>query len=1265
MATLVLQAAGAAIGSIFGPVGAIIGRAAGALAGSAVDNALLSSSKTVSGARLSTARIPGAEEGAAIARAYGTVRIGGTLIWATRFEESVTRERQGGKSTGAGTTTVETFSYFANIAIGLCEGETAMVRRVWADGQELDLTGIEMRFYSGSETQLPDPLIEAKQGTGHAPAYRGLSYVVFERLPLDGFGNRIPLLQFEVVRPIGRLEGQIRAVTVIPGATEHGYATVAVSERTGAGESRVMNRHTLAAATDWQASIDELQALCPNLESVALVVTWFGTDMRAGECHVLPGVEVGYRDRESATWSVAGMGRGQVRLVSQRDGGPAYGGTPSDTSVLQAIADLKARGLRVCLYPFVMMDIPAGSSLPDPYGNLQQDAYGWRGKITCHPAAGQAGSVDRTSAARTQISTFCNRTDGYRRMVLHYAVLAKQAGGVDAFLIGSELRGLTRVRDQAGAFPFVEELVRLAGDVRGMLGAATKLTYAADWSEYFGYHPADGSGDVFFNLDALWASPHIDAVGIDNYMPLSDWRDEDVLDGNPDGFGGTDDAAGFGRSIEGGEGFDWYYADDADRASRKRSAISDGLKGKHWVYRNKDLRGWWGNRHYDRVGGAELASPSAWVPGMKPLWFTELGCPAIDKGANRPNTFIDPKSSESAYPYFSSRMRADSQQRRFLEAHHDHWAGGSALAGMVDPDRIFVWTWDARPYPAFPQDTAAWSDGSNWRTGHWLNGRLGATTLADLIAAVLGDHGFADFDVSALTGDVGGYAQGDVTAARSLLEPLLEAFQVDVIEDGATLRFVSRGRAAAKTTMMSAFADIEDTALWSEARGHESDFAAEAVLTAFNPALDYDQASVRSRRIDHAGNRVLRYDLGAVLAQETAQNAVEALLRDNRLARRTVRFSIAPSEIALDPGDCVQLEGGPSGRFLVSRIEDGDVRRIEAREFAPAAVALSGDAETPRAGGGGASSGFDPDIVLMDLPRYEAGEAQGFARVAALARPWRRMALSVSAGTEGYEARALLDQPAKIGALASAVPRGFAGRFNVAGAIEITLPYGDLASASDLAVLNGANRIAIRCAGGAWEIAAFAGAEEVSANRWRLSRLLRGLAGTEDAMATGAIEGAEVVVLDAGVVPMGLRADERGLQLNWIIEAAGAQISSVGPFAFAGGLRAETPLAPVHLRGVRGTQGVRLTWVRRGRVEADGWDAADIPLDEVAERYRVEILSGEVVRRTIEVSETACLYATSDEVTDFGAAQATLSVRVRQLGRAVPLGIPASATLKL
>ena len=65
----------------------------------------------------------------------------------------------------------------------------------------------------------------------------------------------------------------------------------------------------------------------------------------------------------------------------------------------------------------------------------------------------------------------------------------------------------------------------LAADVKAVLGPGTKVTYAADWSEYFGHQPADGSGDVYFHLDPLWSSADIDAVGIDVYWPLADWRD--------------------------------------------------------------------------------------------------------------------------------------------------------------------------------------------------------------------------------------------------------------------------------------------------------------------------------------------------------------------------------------------------------------------------------------------------------------------------------------------------------------------------------------------------------------------------------------------------------------------------------------------------------------------------------------------------------------------------------------------------------------------
>ena len=166
-------------------------------------------------------------------------------------------------------------------------------------------------------------------------------------------------------------------------------------------------------------------------------------------------------------------------------------------------------------------------------------------------------------------------------------------------------------------------------------------------------------------------------------------------------------------------------------------------------------------------------------------------------------------------------------------------------------------------------------------------------------------------------------------------------------------------------------------------------------------------------------------------------------------------------------------------------------------------------------------------------------------------------------------------------------------------------------------------------------------------------------------MMAGAEAGAPVVGLDEAVAPLGLSADERGRSLNWLGEGMATSGARVGPFSFAGGLRAETPLAPVHLRGRREAGGVHLSWVRRGRFEADDWEASEIPLDEPEERYRVDILDGVEVRRTAETGTPAFLYTAADEFTDFGAPQQSLAIRVRQVGRAVPLGLPSNAVISL
>ncbi len=1293
MATLVLQAAGAAVGSLFGPFGAAAGRALGALAGYAVDSALFGDHGTREGPRLADLTPQTSREGAAIPRVYGRVRITGQVIWATRFEEVASEARDGGKGGSSGTTTT-TYSYFANFAVGLCEGPVARIGRVWADGKPFDLASCTCRILAGDENQDVDSLIAAKQGA--APAYRGTAMIVFERLALDDFGNRIPQLSFEVIRPVGGVEDAVRAVTLIPGSTEFGYDPEPVSEVVSPGNRVALNRHVDGAASDWQASLDELQAICPNFDRVSLAVGWFGDDLRADHCTLMPAVTDRTTETTPGAWSAAGLTRADARLVSSYGGSPAYGGTPSDASLVRALADLSERGIAVAFHPFIMMDVPADNELPDPYGGAAQAAYPWRGQITCASAPGEPGPPDKTGDAADQIAAFVGTAvpadfalDGdtvvysgpaewsLRRMVLHYAWLCKAAGGVDAFLIGSELVGLTTLRSDASTYPFVAALSALAADVRTVLGAGTKITYAADWSEYFGHHPDDGSGDVFFHLDPLWADDAIDMVAIDNYMPLSDWRDgDDHLDA-ADWDNGRDQAY-LRANVAGGEYFDWYYASDADRDAQARTIISDGTYGKPWVFRPKDIVGWWSSQHFDRPGGVESATPTGWVAEGKPIWFTETGCPAVDKGANQPNVFPDPKSSVSGLPHYSSGTRDDLMQRRFVAATLAYWNPddpdfveaanpvSSVYGGrMVDAGAIHLWTWDARPYPAFPLLAEVWSDGANWETGHWLNGRLGAATADALVGKILADYGTTAASVGELDGTIDGYLIDQVMSARDALEPLSHLLAFEAAESGDVFRFVRRGQRARQTFTADDVVEEGTRPLVSIKRAQETELPAEIAIGFSDALADYRASSVNSRRLVGGSRRAASYDSGVVLTSAVAGGLADALLQDLWAGRETVALALPASALALEPADiCALALGDDDTRtLLVTRVEDAGLRRIVARTVDPdivAAIPAAARALPPL------SVGIDgpPEILLLDLPLITGTEPGDAPRIAAFAEPWRG-AVGVLLGTSdsGFAARQTLARRATMGELTAPLYSGPTDRWDRVNTIAVKLYGGSLASEPRLGVLNGANAAAIGSADTGWEVVQFQTATLTGEDTWQLEGLLRGQAGTGDIAAAGHAIGAHFVLLDGAVPLLDLSDAESGLDLTVRCGPAGAVYDpdTFADVALGPCRRGLACLSPVHLEAKWEDDGdIELYWIRRTRIGGDGWDQAEVPLGEEEELYEVEILDGATVVRTVTgLGAPAWLYQADDQTADFGAPVTSIAFRVYQVSGTYGRGIAA------
>ncbi len=1321
MATLALAAAGAAAGSallpagigVFGATisGATIGAQVGALAGSFVDNALFGSSgssRSVEGPRLNDLHVTASTEGAHIPRLYGRARLGGQLIWASDIEEEIIKTSQpsgggkgiGGASAGSGSTEVTEYRYYANFAVGLCEGIITRLGRAWADGNELDLSQLDYRLYRGRETQAADSLIVAHMGADRAPAYRGLAYIVFERLALANFGNRIPQLSFEVYRNIEAGDGDIKGIVLIPGSGEFVYANDPVRKTIAEGVSQAINVHTLQASTDWDASMAQMAGALPNLGSVSLVVSWFGTDLRAGNCQIKPGVETADAETEPQTWSVNGVQRAQAYVVSQREGRPAYGGTPSDQTVIAAIRDLSQRGLDVTLTPFVLMDVPDGNTLPDPYGGASQAIYPWRGRITCHPAPGQPGSPDKTAAAAAQVAAFVGTAnpahftlDGdrvvyagpnewsYRRMVLHQAYLAKAAGGVDGFLIGTELRGLTWVRSSPAAYPFVAALVALAADVKSVLGPGVKVSYAADWTEYFGHQPQDGSGDVYFHLDPLWASASIDAIGIDMYWPLADWRDGRSHRDYQDGWRSIYDLDYLKSNVQGGEGYDWYYASPAARDAQSRTPITDG-QGKPWVFRYKDIKSWWLNQHYNRPGGIESGTATAWVPQSKPFWFMEVGCPAADKGANQPNVFVDPKSSESAFPYYSNEVRDDLIQRRYIKAflYAFDWTKPGYVAGanpisnvtgarMVDLSRSHVYCWDARPYPAFPQQRDVWGDGENWEFGHWLNGRLASAPLAELVARILADYDFDLGETSTLYGTVPGYVIDRIMPLRDALQPLELAYFFDSLESEGKIRFRHRGFAQPVLTV------TDDTAvelrpgqdLIAMTRAQETDLPASAKIRYVSAQSEYRQAVAEGRRLAGASGRVAQADLAIVLDDPQAATLAETWLHETWMARERTSFALPPSALAVEPGDNLVVSRAGRDRLVrVTEVNERGARAISALSVSPEVYGGVRAAERKRAAPVTIQSG-SPALALLDLPllRDSQRESDGFA--AALQQPWPGgVALYASAQTTGYALKSVLSAPATLGRTLDALPAGPEGRIDWANRVRVKLSYGVLTSADLVSVLSGVNAAAFCNASGAWEVFQFLNATLVDAATYELSGLLRAQAGTEGAMAAPLAAGAQFVLLDGAVQPVAIGLDGVRAPLNW---RYGPSNRGIGDASYA--TRAHTfqglglkPLSPVHVKGRREANGdLVISWIRRTRRGGDNWELPDVPLAEDAESYDIDVLDGTLVKRTLTAAQPSVTYSAGDQTVDFGALPPAVSLRVHQISAVYGRGSARTTTV--
>ncbi len=1248
MASILLNAVGTAVG---GPVGGFIGSALG----SVIDNMLFSNTQKLPdlvGPRMADLSVQVSTYGKVIPETFGTIRLAGNVIWSRPIKETEIRETStvsGGKGGGGGSQTQTTVSYKYSItlAIAICAGKVDEIVRVWADSKVLDATVLNSaaglyNVYLGSEDQMPDPIIESFEGAGNAPAYRGMAYVVIQDFPLEDYGNRIPNFTFEVRRTVRfqpAVEDKIKSIIMIPGAGEYVYSTDIAEKALGLedawgnfvqqGATTKLNMHNFDGKANVLAALDQLEKTFPNLEWIGLVVTWFATSLDAGACEIIPKVEFDSQGARVSPyeWQVGSLNRDTAQVVLQfGDGTKTYGGTPSDKSIIDLCQEIRNRGYNILFYPMPFVDTITPQMKP------------WRGRIA--------------PANATDCNSWFTKTNGYNAFVRHYSRL--QVGGVylknlvQAFVIGSELVGITGFSSGTGVYPAVTQLKSLAALVKADVGAGVKVTYAADWSEY---HSKGG----WYNLDPLWSDTNIDFVGIDAYFPLTpDLPQSQITETK------------IKEYWEKGEGWDYFYADSVNRT---------GLTsyGGNPAYAWKNLEHWWNSTHVN-----PNSASTAWTAKMKPVWFTEYGFPSVDGCANQPNVFYDPRSVESFYPR-GSRGRVDFQaQREALNATEDYLESRSLESGNANlVPRRFVWAGDARPFPFWPDLLAVWSDGTLWKTGHWVQGKLGASSLGAIVEVLLKKVGLvsSQYDVTRLTDLVEGFIVTKQSTVRQLLEQLQQAYFFDAVESDGQLKFIKRGGEAVVTINQDRMVPIAGSGTIREVchitRAQELELPRQINVVYLNRLSGYQPSTQISQRQTVSAVDIVTINLPIVLSDQQAKVIADISLYNAWMGRTSYRFMLPTQYAALEPTDIVTP--------ILNNVNH-TVRIMHSQIARNGLLELRGKAEDVSTYDFYAAPGEPPPVTtegniipqtrleLLDLPAFPSDtETQGLMRVAmtGIGSNWQGGVLYRSddggeAGGNNFSLITSASSPAITGSILNQVTAGPSEFFDDTTQIEVLLLTGTLQSVTELAVLNGANAALIGD-----EIIQFQNATLLSTGRYKLSRLLRGRLGTEHTVGNHPASTERFVLLDGSVIKQGMPNNLLNLARHYKCVSVGGTLTSTPEQAFTWQGKVFKPYSPVHIAGSRdGSGNISLSWKRRTRISGDWRDGVDVPLGEESERYEVEIMSGSTLKRTITgLAAPAATYTAAEQVTDFGSAQASVSVKTYQLSAIVGRGYPGIATV--
>ena len=441
-------------------------------------------------------------------------------------------------------------------------------------------------------------------------------------------------------------------------------------------------------------------------------------------------------------------------------------------------------------------------------------------------------------------------------------------------------------------------------------------------------------------------------------------------------------------------------------------------------------------------------------------------------------------------------------------------------------------------------------------------------------------------------------------------------------------------------------------------------------LKFLDPARDLDTNAVESVRLVTDSKHVAAFDIPLVISASDAKRAVDDLAVEFWRQRLTKKISLPIKYLGLDAGDVFHVKR--AGNVLSPRWR---IRRIGLR----ADGVIEGEAQphihhwgqgSPSPADSGASSVLaqvlpvvsNTTMQLFDIPLLtdETPDTNGFYAAGHSVdngNKWNGWWLYRALDGSSYSRLDRFDVSVIAGSCVTALadgPTDYPDRKNTvqvqfaSTGTPVTVTNEDLQRSSNPVICG---------ASGRWEIMQFRDAALVSGTKYDLSHLIRGRMGTEHNTGNHVAGDKFFVISKTNTKRVEQELSLLNAPITYKPVSYFKLVASATAKTFVNTGEALTPYSGVLGSAVKASGDWTITWTRRNR-QFGGWNnGGDVPMTEASEHYEADVKKvGGSVAGMITVSTPTITYTSAQQVTDFGATQASVTMDVFQLSQRVGRG---------